>query len=262
MEKDWLKTILIKEQKAHQDFFGQMFDLTGFQVILEKYDFGTIDFWKRLDLEPHFLPAITMSSGADFPGWKVKPCPWYYQQVAEGKVLRRQPEGSLVPDREAFKLAGITVLVDMRVKPQYEAGRQMFKDDNLLGPIILALRKARTIVGYGHGPQSSRFGISPTEWENCVKPFKTVLAEFLEVEISEVRLERIIEANVIPQLYPDSRQKDQETNTAVWYEEYWWGDSHRFHGGASAFGGLSFVSCHPVDSRWRSLAVRSLIVLG
>ena len=261
LPEDWLETILTQERKAHLDFFGQEFDLASFRDVLEKYGpQAIITGWHDLGLEVHFLPPVVMSQDAKFNDWKVKPENWYYQKVAEGKVCRRQPDGSLLPDTEAFKLEGITVLVDTRLKPQYQEDKQMFKNDNLLGPIIERLRQEGKIARYDYGPQSSRFGVSADEWEKEIKP---ALAEFLGVEVSQVRLERTIEGNVIPQLYPHMPRKDDgKTNTWVWYEEFFEGASRRLYGGYSEYGGLSGVNVGWVENHWSGQALRPLVVLG
>jgi hypothetical protein len=258
-EQDWLGNILARERKAHQGFFGQEFDLASFQAVLVKHGPEAIQRWQNLGLEPHFLPQVAMSQDTNFGGWKVKPENWYYEQVGAGKILRRQLDGSLAPDREAFGLEGITVLVDTRLKPQYDGGKQRFKNDNLLGPIIEGLRREGKIARYEHGPQSSRFGVSANDWEDQIKP---ALAEFLVLEVSQVRLERTIEANVIPQLYSHmSRKDDGKTNVWVWYEEFFEGASKRLCGGYSGHGGLSGVNYFSADGCWSDGAFRPLVVL-
>lgn len=259
-QKDWLESILAKECEAHRNFFGQKFDLTSFRAVLEKHGPQAISRWQNLGLEPHFLPVVAITQDANFPGWKVKPRDWYYEQVVGGKILRRQPDGTLVSDKEAFRLEGITVLIDTQLKPQYRDGKQMFQKDNLLGSIIERLRRDGKIARYEYGPKSSRFGVSAEEWEEHIK---SALAEFFSVEVTRVRLERAIEANVIPQLYPHTpRQRDGETNTWVWYEEYFGDASHRLCGGSSYHGGLSGVRYDWIDHRWESRALRPLVVLG
>ncbi len=257
---NWLEAILTKEKKAHRDFFSQEFDLASFRKTLERYNPEAIRHWQKLGIEPHFLPSVAMSQEVNFPGWKVKLDDWYYQQVANGKILSRQPDGSLLPDKEAFKLKGITVLIDTRLKPQYKAGKQMFKNDNLLGPIIEGMRKAGKIAKYEYGPQSSRFAVSVNEWEKHIKP---ALAEFLGVEVSQVRLEWTIEQNVISQLYPSlPRRDDNKTTSWVWFEDYFGAASCRFHGGVIRSDGRALVRCYWADFFWSDLAFRPLVVLG
>lgn len=256
---NWLRLILEKECQYHKNFFGQEFDLSDFKSILKKYGLEAIERWQSLGLEPHYLPQVSMTQDVKFDGWKVKPESRYYREVAEGKILRKQSDGSFVVDEEPYKLEGISVLIDVRLKPKFNDGKQMFEDDNLLGPIIERLRKDGKIAKYEYGSQSSRFGVSANEWEKYIKP---ALAESLGVEVWQVRLERAIEANVIPQCYPDMpRYKDDYTNTWVWYEEYFEDDYSRLQGGYSLWGGLALVRYGRAGDHWGLMAVRPLVVL-
>lgn len=256
---DWLGEILTKERQCHKAFFGTGFDLNEFRKTLQKYGQKRIQEWQKLGLEPHFLPEVVMSEDTKFNGWKIKPKKWYYQKVAERKVLRQQ-DGKLVTEIE-IKLEGIIVLIDTRLKPVYRDGKQMWENDNLLGEIIERLRKEGKIAKYDYGPQSSRFGVSTdkadSEWGWNVKP---ALAGLLGLEVLQVRLERMIEANVIPQLYPHMpRRKDGKTNTWVWYEEFFKGRVYRLGGGNSGYGGLAHVRLSYYD--WPNLSFRPLAVL-
>lgn len=256
--QDWLEEILVKERQAHRNFFGHRFSLKSFRETLEKYGPEKIEEWRKLGLEPHFLPKVVMTQDAEFPGWKVKPNDWYYQQVAEGRIMRQQPDGSLVVDRGAFKLEGITVLVDTRLKPEYDGGKQMFKDDNLLGPIIEQLRREDKIANYEYG-RSSRFGVSADEWEEHIKP---ELAKLLNLKVSQVRLGKVIEENIIPQLYPDMpRSRDSQTDVWVWYEEYLDDRGSRLDGGDSYCGVLADVHYNSSGSPWSYRGFRPLAVL-
>lgn len=254
-----LGPILTQERKAHYKFFGQEFDLARFRRSLENYGPKKISYWQKLGLEPHFLPPVVMHRNINFPGWKVKPDKQYYEQVAEGKVLRRQPDGQLKVDLDAFKLEGIIVLVDTRLKPDFN-GKQMFKRDNLLGPIIKRLRQKGKIAYYKYDSLPPRFGVSVEDWKNQIK---SILAKFLGMEVYQVRLERTIEANVIPQLYRHMpRYRDNETNTSVWYEEYYKDVFSRFLGGSFGMGGLAYVDYLFTNSRWPARAFRPLILIG
>ena len=262
VEKDWLQGILISEGQSHLNFFGQEFDLSKFEKTLKKYDQEKIREWQGLGLEPHFLPEVVMALNESYPGWKVKPYNWYYQKADEGKILRNI-NGSLVVDKEPFKLEGITVLIDTRLKPAYGDGKQMYENDNLLGLVIEELRKEGKIAKYEYGTPSSRFGLSSNEWEDCIKP---VLAEKLSLNLSQIRLERAVEVNVIPQLYPYmSRKDDGGTNTWIWYEEFYGSRDCRLHGGISGRGGLAFECCRwpsdVPDRNWQCRSLRPLAVL-
>lgn len=255
---NWLQSILACEREYHVNFFGCGFDLSAFRTTLKRYGEKRIKGWQALGLEPHFLPRITMVADAELPGWKIKPEKWFWDQVAAGKILRSRG-GKLEADENALQLEGITVLVDTRLKPAYENGKQMYENDNLLGPIIEGLRKKGKIAAYQGGPQPSRFGVSPNEWEEHVKP---AYAKMIGLELQQVRLERAIEANTIPQMYRGMPRKDDgNTNTRVWYEECFGGYGYRLFGGHSDRGGLAHVGCDPSDYHWSDDSFRPLAVL-
>ena len=253
----WLLKILANERACHLAFFGKEFDLAEFADTLKKHGESKLRFWAKLGLEPHFLPRMAMDRNLNFPGWKIKPEKWYYDQIAKGNVFR-QTSGESKIDRQV-ELEGIAVLIDTRRKPNYDNGRQMYEDDGFLGSIIAELRKKGKIAGYDDGPSSSRFGVSADEWENRVKP---VYAVKLGLAASQLRLERVIEANAIPQIYTHMPRKDDgKTNTWVWYEEYFEDRDVRLDGGDSGFGGLARVFCDYSVSRWSSGSFRPLAVL-
>ena len=253
----WLERIVARERACHLAFFDQEFDLTAFAQTLKKYGESKIRFWQKLEMEPVFLPEVAMPQDTNFRGWKVKPESWFWQKIAEGRILR-QVGNKLVPIKEV-RLEGITALIDTRLKPKYDAGKQMYENDNLLGPIIEDLRRAKKIAKYEYGPKSSRFGVSADEWETCSKP---VLAQKLGLDESQIRLEREIEANVIPQIYLYmSRKDDGKTDTWEWREEYFGDRGGRLVGGLSGGGGLAHVSDSSSGDHWHSRSFRPLAVL-
>lgn len=253
----WWERVLEKEAGYHWDFFGKKFNLSVFQAAVEKYDRETFERWQNLGLEPHFLPKVSMSQSNDYRGWRQKPRNWHYEQVSAGKILRLQPDRQLKPVEEV-ELEGIAVLIDKRLKLAYDNGKQMFENDNLLGPIIEKLRRERKIADYT--PQSSRFNVSAEEWQEQIRP---ALAKELEVETNRVRLETVPEANAIPQIFLHMpRKNDGRTDTWVWYEEYFGVASRRLYGGNSDCGGLSDVGCSSVGVHWLSRAFRPLVVLS
>lgn len=255
---DWLFIILARERQYHKNFFGQEFDLTEFEQKLRFYGRERVKAWQNLGLEPHFLPAVSLTSGDDYPGWKIKPGEWFFKNLVEGNLFRNI-NGRMTKMTTAG-LDGISVLIDTRLKPAFNNGRQMYEYDNLLGPILERLRKENRIARYDEGPQSSRFGVSSDEWEEVIKP---ALAGKLGLDASQLRLESVEEGNVIPQLYPDlPRQNDGQTNTWVWYEQYLGGGrDYRLGGGRSGRGGLAAVSYDSFDGHWRSGSFRPLAVL-
>ncbi len=253
----WLIKILSRECECHLDFFGREFGLSDFQKTLKRYGKEMIEAWQKLGLEPHFLPKTLMMPSDNYPGWKTKPENWYYENVAQGNILR-DINGKLVVD-EKVEFQGITVLVDTRLKPAYDNSKQMYENDTLLGPIIEELRTKGKIAKYEFCPQSSRFGVSADEWEETVRP---ALAEKLCLEPIQLRLERAIEGNVISQLYPHMPRKgDGSTNTWEWYEEYFMDRGSRLDGGYSDGSDLAIIVYYSSGDHWYKRSFRPLAVL-
>lgn len=254
--EDWLMLVLELERACHLAFFGQEFDLTEFKATLKGYEPEKVKIWLALDLEPHFLPRVAMIRDANFPGWKVRPNDWYWQQLAAGKILRNH-SGELVAD-ELAELEGIAVLVDTRLKPKYKNGKQMWEGDTLLGSILIQLREESKIMKYD-GTQDSRFGVSADEWEDEVKP---VFAERICLPANQVLLEPVIVANAAPQIYSYMPRKDDgKTDTWVWYGEYFEDRFHRLYGGNSDDSGLVSVGCDGARFHWDDGSFRPLAVL-
>jgi hypothetical protein len=251
---DWLTKIIEAEHQAHLDFFGQKFDLTGFEKTLQSYGRKKIRFWKSLGLEPHFLPKISMMTGDEYPGWKVKPEQWFYKMLFEGKLFF-EVNGKL-EKITTCELPGIVALIDTRLKPGYDNGKQMWEKDNFLGEIIKKMRQQKKLADYSH--QASRFGISASE-ADAIKPF---VANKLGLESNQIRLETTIERNAIPQIFLHMpRKEDGKTNTSVWTEEYFDGRDNRLSGGDSDSGGLAYVYAVVSGGRWVRRSFRFLAVL-
>ena len=256
MSMDWLDVILENEKRAHVSFFGGEFDLSGFEATLKKYGKNKVKEWGKFLLEPHFLPEIEIARKANFSGFIVRPNYHCYEIVYQGKVLR-MINGELQQDKRAHWLLGQTVLIDTRLKPAYDNGRQMWRNDNLLGPVVEGLRQDSKIKRPEYVPQSSRFEISDLDWDEQIKP---VLAE--KLNLSFLRLERAVEAIVIPQIYTRMPRKDDgTTDTWVWYEEYFEARSSRLSGGYSTDGGLAAVFWCYSGGRWGGRSFRPLAVL-
>lgn len=256
---NWIDRIIQSENDAHRAFFGQTFDLAQFVKVLKCYGEDRIGQWINLGLEPHFLPKWQFRPDSKVRGWKVKPESWFWQKAADGSIKRRNAAGKLeVVEKVDFD--GIAVLIDTRCKPAYDNGRQMFANDEaFMGSMIESLRTEGKIARYSECPQSSRFCISSKECDEQICPALTMRPEFEGVRW---RLELAIEANSIPQIYRRMpRRKDGQTDTYVWYEEFFEDASSRLYGGYSVSGGLAHVDCHDVDNHWYSGAVRPVGVL-
>ncbi len=252
----WVDKIVAAENKSHRAFFGQTFDLSPFRAVLEKYGEERVRVWAGLGLEPHYLPKCLFQPDSKFRGWKIKPNNWFWGQVTAGNIKRRNATGGLETVTEVG-FDEISVLIDTRGKPEYDGGSQMFDDDEtFLGGLIKNLRSNDKIAHYDYGPQQgSRFGVSSLEWDSGTRPALESRQEFAGVSW---RLELAIEANTIPQIYKRlPRRKDGQTNTLVWYEEFFGALAGRLGGGCAYSGGLASVHWHGSDSHWRRRASSS-----
>lgn len=256
---EWWKEYVAKEQSILTEFFGKNFDLSLFKKVLQRCGIEQVTRWKHRGFEIHFLPNVLMSQGNEYPGWKIKPEDWYYNQVAKGKIFRRDSSDQLNPVKQ-IKLGGEVVLVDIRLKPAYDDDKQMFFQDTLVGGVVSMLRDKGDVAKYKHGDQTSRFGVLATEWQEYIRP---ALAKEFGVQTDHVRLETSIERNVLSQLYSHMpRYKDGETNTWVWDEEYFKDVSYQLRGGDSGYGGLVGVCYSLADDHWSCGAFRPLVVLS
>lgn len=258
-DKDWLDRLVIREKVVHKArgtrWIPELFIETARKCGREK-----IQEWERkFLLRFSALPLLDLTQDLELDWWKVRPRDWYYEQVQAGKI-GRLINGHFQPDLEAFKLRGEIVLIDTRLRPIYLDGRQMWEDDELFcGKLLKQLREAGSIPYYEDGLQKSRFGVSADDWQDHIRP---ALAELIELESSQVRLERAIEGNAISQFYLDlSRVQDGTTNTWVWYEEYFESAIIRLLGGSDDVV-LADVCCNLSGFRWPGKSFRPLAVLA
>ncbi|MHB8169279.1 MAG: hypothetical protein ACYDET_06480 [Thermoleophilia bacterium] len=254
---DWIERIVEAEGKYLEAFFGKAIDIVPLQKTLQYYGEERIANWKRLDLEVHFLPQISLYQEVNFPGWKIKPEDWFWEKLKGGKLYLRSREGELEVAKAA-NLSGIVALIDIRQKPPYRGGQQMFlNDDSLLGSVLSKLRKQGKIATH-KGPLSSRFSVSADEWETHIRP---TYAAKMGFDSSRVRLEKVIEVNTIPQIYQDlPRANDGQTDTWIWCEEHT-EDLCRLSAASVDRGGLKAVYDNYSVHNWDHRAVRPLIVL-
>ncbi|MBL7054063.1 hypothetical protein ISS06_02610 [Patescibacteria group bacterium] len=242
---EWVDEIVEAERRHHFKFFGTNPRLDMFAETIEYYGVKKIVKWGRIGLEPHFLPAIDLSIHNDLPGWKIKPSKWFYSQNKQAKILRRSFDEFI--EANALLLGennGNVVLIDTRCKPnRRRQNKQIYENDNLLGYIISKLRHKNEITPYDkYVPKMSRFGISAREFDESIRPR---LAKKIGIAKNQIRLERVIEANIIPQLYSYMpRREDKNTDTFVWHEERFKGNkSIQGFGGSSVYGGLTNIDC-------------------
>lgn len=262
--ESWINPYVVRELEAHKAF-GSNWDGTLFMEKLRQYGQERIEFWEdQLGLRVGALPipigefTVEAFESKTYPGWKVRPEDWFYQMSRESKWFLRDEKGELVVCPEPWRLGGEVVLFDPRCKPVYKDGKQMWRHDkNFLGTLLKKLRQEGKIESYK--PLTSRFGISSREWDEHIK---LATAELLSLGVSQIRLERIIEFNILSQLYTDlPRAKDGQTNTSVWFEEFCGGGSSRAYGGDSDVGGLAVVCADHAGFGWSFRSFRPLGIL-
>lgn len=183
---EWIDRIIAKEQETLEQFFGCPFDLDQFRKTLEKYGEKKMKEWAKLGLEPHFLPARTLTEESELPGWKERPEQWYWDRLANGDLLLPDEKGKLKVVREA-RLPGKTLLVDTRCKPPHFDGSEgQWQDDHdFCGHIVARLRQQGRIARRNGIPDDSRFGVTAEEWEAHVRP---ALAKALGLRLEQVTL--------------------------------------------------------------------------
>lgn len=242
-----------RENSAHAVFFGRTFNLDFFRCFLGQIDPETLCEWLRLGLEPHFLPKVEMGSEnayMAFPGWKKNPGPWFLKAARGGDF-----SSLALSETFPLDLGGQVVLIDTRCRPMFG---QAFEKDNLLGPAIWTMRRRGDLASHPGQRLFSRFGVSAKEWKLVV----SALADRLGVEDRQVRLERVIEANVVPQLYPHlPRGRDFKANSYIMVDECLEKEKRQLavEGGSGVVGNF-FVSLDQ-ENHWLSCAVRPIIVL-
>lgn len=260
-DENWLDRLVAREAAVHEAR-GTRWQCERFIEIAKKHGRQQIEKWEgKFLLRFSALPILDLSPDAEHSWWQVKPNAWYYEQARAGKI-GHLINGDFQPDLEPWKLRGEIVLIDTRLKPRYTDGRQKWQSDELFcGQVLKQLRKAGTVPNYGHGSQLSRFGVNANpDWQDHIQP---ALAKLLGLYLTQVRLERAIEGNFIPQFYSDfPRTQDGTTNTWVWYEEMFAGGPDRFFGGRSDYGGLAAVVGHWPGDRWGGRSFRPLGVFS
>ena len=121
-----------------------------------------------------------------------------------------------------------------------------------LAPIIADLRSKKLVGRHNNTSDSSRFSITPDEWQDVVLAH---VVSKLGVTRAQMRLERAIDSNAIGNFYDPNRGK---FNSWEWFEDHF-GDSHRLYGGHRDSGCLASVGyfCH--DDRSSRIAARPLV---
>ncbi len=197
----------------------------------------------------HFV-AVTLSQDAKYPGLVTPLGPWLYDQIRNGYVA----ESSLQIDES-------WALFDGSERPDYDNGKQMFKDDPL-APLLEAGRRLGQIAVPSHVsgvPIGSRFGVSMDEQDGFVFPKlaeRLRLVDAVAAGTAEVRRPTVAEFNYAGNL---RYAHLGEANTWEGFNDKF-GDGRRLIGGYSDDGGLSSVHYCPTGLHHDGVAFRPLVV--
>lgn len=246
-----LERIAAEESEAQSYFFG------------EEIRFAPHDFEPYLDeiqrcatfgLEVHVLLPRRFTLESGYPGWRVRLEKWVYTRIENEEM---PPEAiNLSPYLDEAAL----VVIDPRMKPNYENGRQMYQHDaSFLGEIIGRMRRNGVIPTRRYIEPGSRYAISWAEIHRFLLP---EIAKALGLKRDQVRLPRLVEFSFLSNcFYPQWYQG----NTWEWFE-----DTARFGIGEEClFGGkFSFASMSSAvytnwpEARSDRIGFRPLILLG
>ncbi|HEU0050429.1 MAG TPA: hypothetical protein VFQ60_00030 [Patescibacteria group bacterium] len=249
--------IITRESRALRKFFGKEIVVHPLpkQATAER-----ILEWRRLGLELHYLPSISMAEikrDADgiitdvepkkFPGWKEKPGEGTPDRKYDIDFFDEVKSGDFDPS--AVSLPGAWILVDSHEKPHFD--NQYVNDP--LAPALEGLRKEKIIADFKI--KGSRFNLSLIELKDpkVLEAFAKAL-NLHTIPGLAIDIPRVIEFNILGNIH--YRQWDR-SQTAVWLS-----DTHRsqvLYGGSSFYGGLSHVGLGDLTHRGRNLG---FLVIG
>ncbi|RKY03450.1 hypothetical protein DRP77_06060 [Candidatus Poribacteria bacterium] len=242
--------IAAEEGEAQSYFFGEevKFKPESFEPYLDQ-----IKRCARFGLRPHVLLPKRFEEGATYPGWRVRLERWIYSKVEEGSL----PPGTLnlspLGDRPAL------VMVDPRMKPNYQGGKQMYRDDELIGGILEELRRNGVIPYRRYIDPKSRYAISWIELHQFVLP---EIARAMGVRRDRIRLPRLVEFNFLSNcFYPQWYQG----NTWEWFEDRVRspiGEECLFGGKFSFAAMATSVYTNWAEARSDRIGFRPIVILG
>ena len=229
------------EEKALSVFFGKEIGVPNppaelFQTLENLIELGISK------IEPHYLAQIALRENDRFPGWKVKPEPWFWEQITNSNIAE-----------DSATLKEGWYLVDGRAKPDYQDGRQMYKDDYLV-PIMQELRTTGKIQKDTYLPDNSRFVASPEEIEGIILP---EFAKFIKTKGQVINM-REIEFNIWGNMFHP--EWGRTSTTELFADKF--EDVGRLNGGSSIVGGLAHVYHEPSHERGGGYGFRPLIVFS
>lgn len=207
-----MDSILLKtEEKKINEFLGQ-------KVFLPQPDISneTLERFKKLGFELHFLPKFELNEEKKFIGWLKPPKSNFYQLIKKGKLSLSNSN-----------LTGRWILIDGRDKP-VRVYPWLAKDDvivflmNLFGVNFYTLSKKFDKQQYDHdflleilkkSGFNSRFSLS---WRQIDENIKPAAADFLQVAKEKIRLPYFVEWNFLSNLFFPQWGK---TSTWEWFQD-------------------------------------------
>ena len=181
---------------------------------------------KGFTFEPYLEPGRQFPQDAQYPGWRVKPQQWFYDQIRQGNIS---------PDAARLPLGWAAM--ETIIRPNYDGGKQLYEND-ALAPILEDLRKRGRIAvpdWCKHIPSISRFGVSQKEISGFVA------SRFVD-EIGKVHAQNVDATTYMAFNYLGNIAHPEfgEANTWERFSDKFGGDG-RLIGGYSGHGGLARV---------------------
>lgn len=229
-----------KERDAWQRFFGKEIDVPNHPEELIK----TLERLSELGIlgfEAHYLPKVSFAKDDEFPGWKVKPDEWFWNEASI----------------KAKSLSGNWVLNDGRPKPKtvMEYYEQMYKND-FLAPLIERLSQEGRVKHFQpkyrdyYLPDGSIFSIS---WEEIHWAVLPELKRMIGVPHNQLRLPKAIEFNVLGNIH---HPEWGEVFPQWWFEDEYAVEGHLIRGGS---GGLARIDYAPYEYQSDTLGFWPLV---
>lgn len=257
-KKNWLDKLVKTEINAWQTSYGWKVDADRFAETLKILGKDRLEILMSpdYDMETGMMPDKVLTEDMDIPRW-TKPRSWVWEQYKAGN-FKTMINGELVKLTEV-KLCGRPVLFDRRCKPNYDDGRQRWDNDRLLEYIIGKLQQEGQLPIFDWCERGSRFGLNKLDWLKVASQ----LDKELQLPLGTFRLERWEEWSLLSQYKRGlPRFQDSQTNTWVWFDQYFKDESNSLDGGGSGHGGFASVYYGPSDEGWFSRSARLLGDLG
>src|SRR3990167_936143 len=100
-----------------EEFFGRETTPEPPKELLEFVERTNV---KGFTFEPYLEPGRQFPQDAEYPGWRVKPQPWFYEQIRQNNIS---------PDAARLPLGWAAM--ETIVRPDYDGGRQLYQNDAL-----------------------------------------------------------------------------------------------------------------------------------